>query len=768
MVLLLQVSFLLLGLSATITQVLFIREFLVVFYGNELCLGVILASWLVGISLGAFLAGVLIERIKNLAPCFLLSLIALSLLPPFQIHLIRILRSILDVATGEYIGLVPLLISSFVLILPFSFFIGFIFPFACRLLIKEGKSPAVQIGLVYIIEALGSVIGGLAVSLYLLARFPPLEICSFFALLLLANCFCLSLVLEKGATRVSMATLSLSFFFLYAWLLPFHTLKSQDELSVLKRWKTLNPQIILITSRESRYQNINLGRQETQYSLFGNGQWISSFPDDYQSASLAHFLLTEHPDPREVLLIGGGFEGMIKEVLKHPVVRLDYVELDTKLIETALSSLPHKDKKALKDKRVRMFYTDGRYLVKRTGERYDEIIINLPDPSTAMLNRYYTVDFFREVKRILKPDGILVIGVSSSSDYFGKAVRDYAGSVYDSLHKVFSSILISPGERNWFFASDHRDVATFNIDVLKERYLGRRIDSLYFSPYHFQLLLPKDRVEFVARAFQERTQKVVNTDLQPITYFYNLILWETFSGERGKRNLFQTLRESRWYWFFLPVILILCLRLLYLIFSQGSRIEPLRFNCLWAIGTTGFTGMALEIILIFSFQNIYGYIYQQVGVIVALFMLGLALGSYLMNRMISTFRVELRALISIECALVFYPLILPALVTIISRSFISEPYFMILVMIAGLLTGLEFPLVARLYLTKEGGSGKVAGMVDSADHLGACLGSLLTGTLFVPILGLKFSCLLIGALNLTSVTLLVMSLLEKRRAIKNY
>ena len=768
MTFILQVSFFLLGLSATITQVICIREFLVVFYGNEICLGVILASWLAGISLGAWLAGVLIERIKNLVLPFLLSLITLSMVPPFQIHLIRTLRGTLHVATGEYIGLVPLIISSFLLIIPFSFLIGFIFPFACRLLMKGGTPPAIQIGLVYIVESLGSVIGGLAVSLYLLSRFPPFEICSFFALLLLANAFSLSFTLARGKTKVCMTTFSLFFFLLCVLLLTSNIFKSLDEQSITKRWNTLNPGITLVASQESKYQYISLARQEAQYSLFGNGQWISSFPDDYQSASLAHFLLTEHPDPQDVLLIGGGVEGIIKEILKHPVSRLDYVEIDPKLIDTALPYLPPQDQEALRDKRVKVFYADGRYLVKMTVQKYDEIIINLPDPSTAMLNRYYTVDFFQEAKRILKPEGLLVIGVSSSSNYFGREVSDYAGSVYDSLQAVFHSIVVSPGEKNWFFASDQKNRATFDVEGLKERYLKRGIDSPYFTPYHFQLLLPRDRVEFTERSFRERIHRVLNTDLQPITYFYNLVLWGIFSGERGRGTILQAVREIGWYWFFLPPILILCLRLLYLTVSRGKRRGPLTFNCLWAIGTTGFTGMALEIILIFSFQNIYGYIYQQIGIIVALFMLGLALGSYGMNLMMSRFESGLKTLITIESMLVAYPLILPSLLMVISRSLtgsliISEPCFMLLVTTAGVLTGLEFPLVARLYLTKEGGSGKVAGMVDSADHLGACLGALFTGTIFVPILGLQVSCVFMGLLNFTSVILLVENYVQDKK-----
>lgn len=766
----LYISFFLLGFSATITQVIFIREFLVVFYGNELCLGIILASWLAGISIGALISGKLIESIKNPILPFLLSLIFLSIIPPLQIYLIRTLRGTLSITPSAYIGALTLLFSSFFLILPFSLTIGFIFPFACKLLIKKGTLPAVQIGIVYIIESIGSVFGGLIVSLYLLARFPPFTICSFFALLLLATSLYFSLRLTSSKMRILMTSLSLFPLLLTVSLITSNSISLFDWRSCLKRWNTLYPGITLIKSCDSKYQHITLARQDTQYSLYGNGQWISSFPDDYQFAQTAHFLLTEHPHPKEVLLIGDGFEGIIKEILKHPVSQLDYVELDYLLIETAINALPFEDQKALRDPRVRTFYTDGRYFVKRSKKLYDEVIINLPDPSTALLNRYYTIDFFQEVKKILKKDGLLVIGIASSSNYFGKEVSDYAGSVYDSLLAVFPFVLISPGEKNWFFACRSRDVATFNTEILKDRYYQRKIKSLHFSPYLFDLLLPKERVKFTEQSFRKRGERIYNTDLQPITYFYNLILWGIFSGKRGESNLFQAIREINWYWYFLPPILIFCLRKIYLMLNRKKDFDPLRFNCLWAIGTTGFSGMALEVILIFSFQNIYGYLYQQMGMIVALFMMGLSLGSYLMNQTISRFDAGLKAFIIVEGSHVIYPLILPFLLIFISQSFInvlviSESCFMFLVMIAGTLSGLEFPLVARLYLTKERGGGKVAGMVDSADHLGACLGALFTGTLLVPTLGLKISCIFIVVLKITSLALLLQSYAKREKSL---
>ena len=58
-------AFTLLGCYAIVVQVLFIREFMVVFFGSELCLGIIFASWLVGISLGAGAGAKFIKRFKE-------------------------------------------------------------------------------------------------------------------------------------------------------------------------------------------------------------------------------------------------------------------------------------------------------------------------------------------------------------------------------------------------------------------------------------------------------------------------------------------------------------------------------------------------------------------------------------------------------------------------------------------------------------------------------------------------------------------------------
>ena len=68
------------------------------------------------------------------------------------------------------------------------------------------------------------------------------------------------------------------------------------------------------------------------------------------------------------------------------------------MAESIYPFFPKKDKKILHDPRVRVFYTDGRFFLRTTKMRYDVVFVDLPDPSTAMLNRYYTIEFFKEAE----------------------------------------------------------------------------------------------------------------------------------------------------------------------------------------------------------------------------------------------------------------------------------------------------------------------------------------------------------------------------------
>jgi len=806
------------GCYATIAQVMLIREFLNIFYGNELCLGVVFGAWFLGIAAGAF-AGAKIEyTFKHAFTVFVITLMVLCFVLPVQIVFVRGIRGLLSVGVGEYISILPLLLTSIGLILPFSFIIGFLFPFSSKVISGATRDAAVDIGVVYIIESMGSLFGGLVFSFFLVSRFHPFKIITLlnvgmFVLLtfLLFNFHKKGQVYSSGEEDkktkryLGLISLGIALVMIVIWFSPIPD--SAEAFSAKMRWKTLNPHIELMTSADSKYQHIDIGRQAEQYSIYLNGQYAAAFPNEYEYAQIAHLVMTQHPSPKHVLLIGSGLGGLISEMLLHPIESLDYVELDRNLLQISDKYLSSSDRQALSDSRVTIIHQDGRYYVKNTSKRqcYDIILVNTPDPSTAFLNRFYTSEFFREAQKILRPDGVLIASVSSAVTYIGKEVGSYTGSLYRTLHEAFQDVLVTPGQTNSYFACQKDGIITLDIETLMERYRKSQVKSDYFTEYLFYTLLQPEQVKFIESQLGQRKDLLVNTDARPVTYFLNLVLWDSLTGGR-LHGLFHGLKDVKLQWFLIPIVIVLAGRIIYVVLrqfklniNQPASVEEfnpyyttqLKTNCLIALATTGFTGIALEIVLLYAFQNIYGYIYERMGVIIAVFMVGLALGGYLMNQIIKKIRNPKPVLdfdrgseISNRCLLPivvdshhwvkillimqgiigFYAIILPFIIYVLSfYSIAAEIGLTFFIGIAGVLTGLEFPLVNKLFMQSNKDMAVSAGVTYSADHIGAILGAILTGVILVPLLGVFGTCVILAALNISSLVLIAFSVFLRKR-----
>ena len=514
-----------------------------------------------------------------------------------------------------------------------------------------------------------------------------------------------------------------------------------------------------------------LAKNADQYGIFADGQFISSYPDEYQAALKAHLFMCQHPAPARVLILGDGLTGLIRNILQHPVKTVDYVDLDTVKTDLLLPVLGKTDTAALADQRLHIIYMDGRRFVKQARGKYDLIIVNAPEPSTAALNRFYTTDFFREVRDAMADDGVMVTGLPASSNYRGGLISDYAASLYAGLKTVFPCTLIIPQETaSYFFAALKPGLLTSDYRVLIKRCQERGITSASFPPELFSVLIQRERIESMTRALNSAAGVSGNTDMQPVTYYYQLLLWATITGGRAEAGFFKAVAR-----YMVPAILVMLVIVLLMRsrrMRSASRKSVLYFNCLWAIAATGCTGMALELVLIFLFQNRYGYMYQMIGIVAASFMLGLTAGGYTIKRLIAAGRTcGVAALLTCEIMLCLYAVLLPVTIAGLNSLQGTQMFhaldvtawsFMILVFIAGYLTGLEFPLVSHILISHGCDTGIAAGRVDAADHLGACAGSFITGALLVPFAGVYQSCFIMGCINLSGALLLALQMKVKK------
>lgn len=124
---------------------------------------------------------------------------------------------------------------------------------------------------------------------------------------------------------------------------------------------------------------------------------------------ITHIPMAVHPDPKHILVIGGGDGGTVRELLKYPYVeKIDLVEIDREVVEVCREYLPQTAKCLDNtDGRINMFYEDGLKYIRHCENMYDIIIVDSTDPFGPG-EGLFTMEFYGNCQKALKPDGIMV------------------------------------------------------------------------------------------------------------------------------------------------------------------------------------------------------------------------------------------------------------------------------------------------------------------------------------------------------------------------
>jgi len=742
----------LIGFTSMAAQIVLMRELMVVFYGNELSLGITLGCWLFWVAVGSWGIGrFFVEQIKSKLAFFVLGEILLALSLPLSIFAARAIPISLKISPGEIIGLFPMAYSSLAILAPTCLLSGFLFVLGCRIYSPKSREGPEQIGYVYVLEAIGATSGGLLSSLLLIRLLPPLHIMLGIGLFNLGVAVSLALFLEE---RKSLLLLPASILILAGLsLFAFGKVGDLRQASLDLRWRTYH----LLTSRNSIYGNLAVTKRDNTYSFFNNGLYNFTVPDEFTSERIAHFALLEHPEPREVLLIGGGVSGVLNEILKHPVERVDYLELDPLMITLAEKYLSSSKEYALNDERVEVRNIDGRLFVRRTSNKYDLIIVNLPDPFTAQINRFYTVEFFKATKRILREKGILFFGITSSPNYISEEQRNLLVSLNESLKSVFAEVRVIPGDTNYFLGCKSKGILTLDYRRLMERLSERKVKAKYVREYYLASELSDERIGYLEGNLLPLPKIMLNYDFRPISYYYDMVLWST----HFKFTLARIFKGISPKFIYITAFLIYCTILLPIWLRKPShKVRPAAV--LTAVTTAGFAEITFQVVTLLSFQIIYGYVYYKLSIILTSFMIGLIFGGWWGTKIIEKGRGNLLNFIWVQISICIYPLILPLIFLGFAGSsgrfstyLGSNIVLPFLPIIAGFIGGFQFPLANKLYLESREGLVRVAGLTYGLDLFGSCLGAILVSIFLLPILGVPVVCLLVALLNVVSLVLLL-------------
>jgi predicted membrane-bound spermidine synthase len=741
-----------LGCQAMVVQLLLMREMLASFSGNELTIGAGFGVWFAAIGAGAMLGRFAARHGRSDTVRLFLHvlLLGLALAPPVLLVMVVRAREVLGIPLYESLSFSSFVYLFLLVFGPVCLAQGAAFPIACRL---AGEGRRQGVGRLYGLESAGGLIGGLGFGLSVVTGIAPLAMALVAAALGLAA-FSRSLLRKPGRWVFMMAALAVV---CLPWLASARLERLAFQWEALQ-WKALTGSASAVEARvETPYQRLTQVRLGDQHVLYGNHQPLFMFPDPVQTEPLVHAVLARHANPRRVLLIGGNPRDMGEALLKHRDCQVTYVEADEGIVRlTGLSDR----------QRFEHLPMDPVWYARQAKPgSFDVILLMAPEPETVGLNRFYTREFYGSLKGLLRQGGFLWTSVEASEQLQAETGL-LAASVYKTLQSVFPEVKATFGSRMAFFAAEKSGDIPMDRDALAAAVERAGVQSEYFNP---GMLLADEAIDPVkmekARQVLEGLPVPVNSLIHPVTHTFMLLRWNRMSGSGLNRLLWrlaglQDLWLGNWIAFGIGAAALVMAGLM-MVLKGRKREAVVRGYLRLAIGVAGFSAMAFELILIFLAQSLFGYVYERLAFIVALFMAGLAAGSLLVRRFESGDSKAAWGLALAACAaLVVLGVALPlGLERGLGDRRLTEWMLHGCMVAAGAAVGVLFPMINRLLRERGETLTLAAGSTHASDNAGAAFGSLVVGVVLVPALGVAMTCFIVAFAN----ALLALGLVVARR-----
>lgn len=721
-----------LGFLSTTSQVIILRDLLVAFTGNELTLASALAIWLLSVAAGCF-ALKRIARTGNPAVVSLLFIIAAPM-PVFQVILVRFLDPVFS-GVGEIMSPLALIGLSAAAIIPGALVLGGLFVAVVALARDTFRDRVVP--LVYGLEALGSAAAGAVLSIYI---FEAAD--SFFGLALagLVGLVCAGYLASRGHPEASAARRTL-IAVLFAAMIGTMAMSGWLDLATRRcQWRPMR----VAATEETRYGNILVTSRDGVYDFFENGSFSHTIPDPLYAEQTAHIPLLYQPSPRRVLVIGGAGSGIIGEIAKHPAVReIEFVELDPEVIRMTKRFAPAGWLDGPSGTLVTPVHGDGRRFVAASKGGYDVIILSVGLPVTLQTARYYTVEFFRDVRHALAPEGVLAFKIPSGGAYLGPELGALLTSLENACDEVYREVALLPGEYIHFIASRRLPLVA-RTDSLPEILRRRGVSTLFLDPYRLaEQINPMERA-YLDSAVASYDTGTLNSDARPVSASFAIARWaKHFESGRLISSLVGQMNQ--------PVCLagLLLSALIGVPLLMRAAGSPWSgFPAAMSIYAMGLTAMFTQVLIIVAFQIVSGYVYGWIAAIIAAFMVGMGMASSILSVRRLVYRPY--HLPCLAAGLAALPLAASGILKYGGQPWSSLPAevpFIALALISGALGGSLFA-AASAFLTSEGPRAIDTGaLAYSLDLCGATVAGFTTGFLIIPSLGVAASARVVAEFN---------------------
>lgn len=704
------------GVQALVAQSLLLREELLLYGGNEIAVGTFFGLWLGGVALGALT----LRRRAHLAKRLTVPLLLTQGALPLAATLIaRTAREMAGIPAYEPFPLLMLLLWTIPVAAPVALCTGALVPS----LAAHAQQARGSVTSVYVAESIGSLLGGIAVTLLLVAATDPGA--------LLLGCTAVggagAAALVVGNRRVIMAAATACLAIgavLYGPSMG-RLLRQQQLASVL-------PGAHLLDAQETPGSSLMLAELREQQVFLADGRIIAAFPDPPRVERGAGLLAALTGGPRSLLIVGTEAVDLLPGVLAlGALTRVTWVVSDAGIRDFALRHIPGLST----DKRLHIVLGDpvSKQSLLREQGPFDALWLLVNTPTRRADDRYLARETLGRLAQLMTPAAVLAVPVRSAENYVGPRLRLAVGCVVAGVAAALPHVRLVPGEDGLVLGAQQPQRLVFAPTALAAAYRSMAPETDRLDEQAFASLLDPDRVEradaLVASLRKDTTVRPSELD-RPVALFYNLLVRAEQESDDLARAI-EALRQTEG--FALVPLAVLALFGLGAVVTQRTSEQSSGAAAVALLVTGGAVSMGLDLLLLHLYQGRFGTLYLEVGWLVGLFVGGLAIGGLVGRRLCRQRGVYQVGHGAIALLVIFCG----ALGLLGSDLLLNRATGALAFVLAGSLGGVLIP-VAEGLLAKDSIVGARAGVgIEAADHFGGMLCALLLGVLGIPILGAR-------------------------------
>lgn len=694
------------GLSflSLLTQVIFLREILCIFSGSEFILSFFWVIWFFSNA-----CGIIINNFKPLKNELKFEIIFFLQFAAVIVSYLCLKSNIIFFRQGNNITAVieGLCFGTFSIILP-NILNGYIFNSVFKFL--NEKNILVKL---YFIESLSFVIAGITVhfSIYYITDFNFLAY----------TCLILSLVF-LFIFRKSFLPLKFSIIFFILVVIIYY-----PELNKFF-FQSAYPSFQWSREINTPFGRIDLLRHGKEFFPLYSGQPVIVDLEPGLDEEIVFTAYSQSAPEPEILIDGAVYLNILSKLSEISFKQITILVQNKIFYYSIKNYLPQEIKKLLEtDKIIIEFQTLQNYLESNSNKKKFDIIFINSENLTRLQNTFYYLPYtLKQMKKSLSSSGVIEFIFPGEGEYISRESAFLKGSIFSNVKSIFNDAAVFPLNSTFILCSNNKIKKRF--DEMNNTLNERAVKRIYFNDVNVGMRLSNSENIGISKIFNYNKK---NSLLNPATISHGLVMNVAEYNIGLSKKITDFILVIKDNIFIYSLIFGILVAIIFAIFAKRNIYCASTFF-------GGISGLSIEIILIYLYQIYYGTLYQNIGLIISVFMIGLTVGIY-----ISNFLIEIK-LKKIIC----FSLFNISLFGVFIILFFYHYYLLIYIstLFIGMFQGILFNLISETYSHKINSKNKIIYLYIN-DLIGAASGNIFIPLIIIPLFGFIYPIILLFILQ---------------------